>query len=82
MWTTRNAKAALPPVWTAARRASVTLRCAGSETAPFVGIADSGMGGLSGPIGWDTAQTGLQWYLYRFFGDTQLLKARWSRTLA
>ena len=54
-----------------------------TETAPFVGIASGGLGGGSGPIGWDTFFVELQIALYRYFGtmntvlDMQNSTRRW-----
>ena len=39
-----------------------------TETAPFVGISDGGLGGDSGPIGWDSLQPVLQVYLLDYYG--------------
>jgi alpha-L-rhamnosidase len=44
-----------------------------TETAPFVGIADSGLGGDSGPIGWQAfVPVALTWQ-YKYYGNAQLL---------
>lgn len=51
-----------------------------TETAPFVGIADSGLGGQSGPIGWGTAQPWLLWQLYQYYGDRRLLEQQYEST--
>lgn len=51
-----------------------------TETAPFVGIADAGFGGGSGPIGWATVHPVLQWQLYRFTGDRNLLEEQYPTT--
>lgn len=51
-----------------------------TETAPAVGIADEGLGGGSGPIGWDTAQPFLQWELYQYYGDRSLLARQYEAT--
>ncbi len=40
-----------------------------TETAPFVGIADRGFGGRSGPIGWTVAVPILMRELHRYGGD-------------
>lgn len=45
-----------------------------TETAPFVGIADEGYGGGSGPIEWGTAHPELLWQLYRYYGNKKLLQ--------
>jgi alpha-L-rhamnosidase len=44
-----------------------------TETAPFVGIADEGLGGGSGPVGWGTAYPLLMWQLYQYYGDRETL---------
>jgi len=51
-----------------------------TETAPFVGVSDEGLGGQSGPIGWGTAQPFLQWELYQYYGDLSLLAAQYPAT--
>jgi alpha-L-rhamnosidase len=51
-----------------------------TETAPFVGISDEGLGGGSGPVGWGTAQPFLQWELYQYYGDLNLLAAQYPVT--
>ncbi len=51
-----------------------------TETAPFVGIADAGLGGQSGPIGWGTAQPWLLWQLYQYYGDRRLLEQQYENT--
>ncbi|MDF2441219.1 MAG: alpha-L-rhamnosidase, partial [Abditibacteriota bacterium] len=51
-----------------------------TETAPFVGIADEGLGGGSGPIGWGTAFPLLQWHLYTYYGDRQILEENYEAT--
>lgn len=40
-----------------------------TETAPYVGIADEGLGDGSGPIGWGTAFPVLQWNLHQYYGN-------------
>ncbi|MDY3069401.1 MAG: family 78 glycoside hydrolase catalytic domain [Parabacteroides sp.] len=45
-----------------------------TETAPFNGIADSGLGDNSGPIGWQLAYGFLQQLVYRFYGDDNTLE--------
>jgi alpha-L-rhamnosidase len=45
-----------------------------TETAPFVGIADEGLGGESGPIGWGTVLPLLLVQLYQYYGDRRLLE--------
>ncbi len=44
-----------------------------TETAPFVGIADRGFGGRSGPIGWTVAVPIMLRDLHRYYGDRALL---------
>lgn len=44
-----------------------------TETAPYVGIADEGLGGGAGPIGWGTAGPLLMWQLYEYYGDRRIL---------
>jgi alpha-L-rhamnosidase len=44
-----------------------------TETAPYVGIADLGLGEGSGPVGWGTAHPMLLWQLYQYYGDRHLL---------
>jgi alpha-L-rhamnosidase len=44
-----------------------------TETAPFVGIADGGLGGGSGPIEWGTALPWLMWRLFGAYGERQPL---------
>ncbi len=43
-----------------------------TETAPFVGIADSGFGEGSGPIGWGTVHPLLLEQLYTYYGEQAL----------
>jgi len=45
-----------------------------TETAPFVGISDQGLGEKSGPVGWGTAHPFLLWGLYQHYGDKRLLE--------
>jgi alpha-L-rhamnosidase len=45
-----------------------------TETAPFVGIADRGYGGNSGPLGWQLAFPFLQKKLYDYYGDTRIIE--------
>jgi alpha-L-rhamnosidase len=51
-----------------------------TETAPFVGVSDQGLGGESGPVGWGTAQPFLQWELYQYYGDLRLLADEYPTT--
>lgn len=48
-----------------------------TETAPFVGIADEGLGEGSGPIGWGTAGPFLMWQLYQYQGDRRPIEAHY-----
>ncbi len=51
-----------------------------TETAPFVGISDEGLGEKSGPVGWGTAQPFLLWRLYQYYGDRRLLAENYELT--
>ena len=51
-----------------------------TETAPFVGISDEGLGEGSGPVGWGTAQPFLLWRLYQYYGDRRLLEENYELT--
>ena len=51
-----------------------------TETAPFVGISDEGLGEGSGPVGWGTAQPFLLWRLFQYYGDRQLLEQNYDLT--
>ena len=57
-----------------------------TETAPYVGIADEGLGGQSGPIGWGTAFPQLFMDLNKYYGTsskpTRLEKDSWTRWVA
>ncbi|MHB8862918.1 MAG: family 78 glycoside hydrolase catalytic domain [Pirellulaceae bacterium] len=44
-----------------------------TETAPYVGIADRGFGGRSGPIGWALVVPVMMRDLYRYYGDRDVL---------
>ena len=44
-----------------------------TETAPFLGIADRGFGGRSGPIGWTLGVPVMMRDLYRYYGDRDVL---------
>lgn len=48
-----------------------------TETAPYVGIADLGLGGGAGPVGWGTAHPMLLWQLYQYYGDRRLLEEQY-----
>jgi alpha-L-rhamnosidase len=45
-----------------------------TETAPFNGIADAGLGDDSGPIGWQLAFAFLQKQLYEYYGDIRIIQ--------
>jgi alpha-L-rhamnosidase len=49
-----------------------------TETAPFVGISDEGLGEGSGPVGWGTAHPFLLWQLYQRYGDKRLLEENYE----
>lgn len=45
-----------------------------TETAPYNGIGDKGLGEESGPIGWQLAYGFLQKQLYDYYGDSRVIK--------
>lgn len=45
-----------------------------TEIAPYTGIADRGIGGESGPLGWQLAFPYLQKQLYDFYGDKRIIE--------
>ena len=49
-----------------------------TETAPYVGISDEGLGEDAGPVGWGTAQPFLLWRLYQHYGDKRLLEENYA----
>ena len=49
-----------------------------TETAPFVGISDEGLGEKAGPVGWGTAHPLLLWQLYQYYGDRRLLDEQYA----
>lgn len=51
-----------------------------TETAPYVGISDEGLGDQSGPIGWGTAQPLLLAQLRQYYGDDRLLRDQYDAT--
>jgi alpha-L-rhamnosidase len=51
-----------------------------TETAPYVGISDEGLGGGSGPIGWGTAQPLLLWQLRQYYGEQRLIAEQYEAT--
>jgi alpha-L-rhamnosidase len=48
-----------------------------TETAPFMGIADRGYGGNSGPLGWQLAYPFLQKQLYDYYADRRILSEQY-----
>ena len=51
-----------------------------TETAPHVGVMDGGLGSGAGPIGWGTAFIQLQWQLYQYYGNRQLMEEQYPVT--
>jgi alpha-L-rhamnosidase len=51
-----------------------------TETAPYVGIADFGLGQQTGPVGWGTAHPLLQRHLLRYYGDRQIIDEQYKVT--
>lgn len=49
-----------------------------TETAPYVGIADAGLGGGSGPVEWGTAHPLLLRQLYQYYGERRLLEEQYE----
>ena len=49
-----------------------------TETAPYVGIADSGFGGGSGPLEWGTAHPLLLRQLYQYYGNKGLMEEQYE----
>lgn len=45
-----------------------------TEIAPFTGIVDRGIGGNSGPLGWQLAFPYVQKQLYEFYGDKEIIE--------
>ncbi|GAA4466451.1 glycoside hydrolase family 78 protein [Nibrella saemangeumensis] len=45
-----------------------------TEIAPYTGIADRGLGGESGPLGWQLAFPYVQKQLYDFYGDRRIIE--------
>ena len=58
-----------------------------TETAPFVGIYDEGLGEKSGPIGWGTVHPLLMRQLHQYYGEERMLRehygadVRWAALL-
>ncbi len=48
-----------------------------TETAPFVGIADDGLGGKSGPVEWGSALPVLMLQLHQYYGNIELIKQQY-----
>ena len=48
-----------------------------TEIAPYTGIHDRGIGGDSGPLGWQLAFTYLQKRLYEFYGDRRIIEQQY-----
>lgn len=51
-----------------------------TETAPFVGISDEGLGEGAGPVGWGTAQPLLLWQLRQYYGEQRLIAELYEAT--
>lgn len=49
-----------------------------TELSPFIGIADRGYGGDSGPLGWQLAFPFLQEQLYDFYGDKRIIEKQYD----
>lgn len=52
-----------------------------TEIAPYTGIADRGIGGESGPLGWQLAFPWLMKQLYDFYGDRRIIETYYSAFL-
>lgn len=50
-----------------------------TELSPFIGIADRGYGGDSGPLGWQLGFSFLQKQLYDFYGDKRIIESNYQR---
>jgi len=48
-----------------------------TEIAPYTGIHDRGVGGESGPLGWQLGFAYLQKQLYEFYGDRGIIEAQY-----
>lgn len=57
---------------------AVRLNGGFTETAPFVGISDDGLGEKSGPVGWGTAQPLLLAQLRQYYGERNLLEEQYE----
>ncbi len=51
-----------------------------TETSPYVGIHDDGLGGDSGPIGWGTAEPVILWQLRQYYGEQRPMSAQYAAT--
>ncbi|MFA5262771.1 MAG: family 78 glycoside hydrolase catalytic domain [Opitutaceae bacterium] len=51
-----------------------------TETAPFVGLSDEGLGDGSGPVGWGTVQPLLLWQLRQYYGEQRLTQEQYDAT--
>jgi alpha-L-rhamnosidase len=51
-----------------------------TEVAPDVLMADGGLGGRSGPIGWEVFQPASLMWLYKYYGNTRAIKTHWPQT--
>ena len=49
-----------------------------TEMAPYMGIADKGYGGESGPLGWQLAFPFLQKKLYEYYGDKTIIEEHYE----
>lgn len=50
-----------------------------TELSPFIGIADRGYGGDSGPLGWQLGFSFLQKQLYDFYGDKRIIEKHYGQ---
>jgi len=50
-----------------------------TETAPYVGIGDAGLGMGSGPVGWGTAHPLLLFELHQYYGETRLVGEEYDK---
>ena len=51
-----------------------------TETSPYVGIHDEGLGGETGPVGWGTAEPLLLCQLRQFYGEQRPMIAQYAAT--
>ena len=49
-----------------------------TEMAPYMGIADKGYGGESGPLGWELGYPYLQKKLYEYYGDKTIIEENYE----